>query len=71
MFEAICAGYKDTPPECSAFLFSEHMIPILNIDDLQAEQDRRSGVKQTTFLKILFVLVIMNVALVLGYRKCL
>lgn len=30
VFEAICAGYKDTPIECVSFLMSEGMVPILN-----------------------------------------
>ena len=30
VFEAICAGYQDTPVECVTFLMSEGMNPFLN-----------------------------------------
>jgi hypothetical protein len=71
VFEAICAGYKDTPQECSNFLLQEGLSPFLNQDEIKAAQAKRTGVRQTTFVAILAVLVVANVILVLAYRKCL
>lgn len=71
VFEAICAGYKDTPGECINFLLSEGMAPVLNQEDYDAEQAKKSGVRQTTFIGIIALLVVVNIILVLAYRKCL
>jgi hypothetical protein len=71
VFEAICAGYKDTPSECINFLISEGMAPNLNQEEYDAESAKRSGVRQTTFMGIIALLVVANIILVLAYRKCL
>lgn len=71
VFEAICAGYKDTPPECVNFLLQEGFAPVLNQDEMDTAQAKRSGVRQTTFIGILVALVVANIILVLAYRKCL
>lgn len=71
VFEAICAGYKDTPQECINFLLQEGFQPILNIEEFEASQAKKSGVRQTTFVGILALLVVGNIILVLAYRKCL
>ena len=71
VFEAICAGYKDTPSECIDFLISEGMDAQLNQAEYDAEAAKRSGVRQTTFMGIIALLVVANIILVLVYRKCL
>jgi hypothetical protein len=71
VFEAICAGYKDTPHECTNFLLEEGMDPKLNQEMFDIQQAKINGVKQTTFFGILALLVVVNIILVLAYRKCL
>lgn len=71
VFEAICAGYKDTPSQCINFLISEGMDASLNQAEYDAEAAKRSGVRQTTFMGIIALLVVANIILVLVYRKCL
>ena len=70
VFEAICAGYKDTPNECTTFLLQEGLAPVLNQEDYE-DSVRREGVRQTTFFGIIALLVLGNIILVLAYRKCL
>ena len=43
----------------------------LNQAEYDAEAAKRSGVRQTTFMGIIALLVVANIILVLVYRKCL
>jgi len=71
VFEAICAGYRDTPTECVNFMYQEGLSPLFNTGEMAAEVSKRNGVRQTTFMGIIALLVVGNIILVLAYRKCL
>ena len=65
VFEAICAGFEDIPEGCSKWFQKEGFKPITRI------VKQRRGISTASLIVIISLLLLVNGALIWGYRQCL
>lgn len=62
VFEAICASFQDEPRECRAWQIQEGIaLPV----------GQSTGITQKTFFEIVVVLILINLSVIIVYRKWL
>ena len=64
VFEAICAGFKDLPKHCSAWL-QEKDLGTPHIDEII----KKKGIRRSHFVKIIVGLISVNIVFVFLYKK--
>lgn len=64
VFEAICAGFKDLPKECSDWL-KEKNLGTPHLDQVI----EKKGIRRSHFIKIILALFVFNAILVYFYKK--
>jgi hypothetical protein len=62
LYEALCASMDEKSPQCERWL---------NRKGIELDKTPRGGVDSTTLRIIVLLLVILNLALVFFYRRCL